>query len=146
METPYDKTHIIRKMLKLGMINRDTLARTLATCKGRRIDILRVLVNFAGMSHEDIRNFVRQHFDLPELDLTDIVLNPEVVRLVPYQVAMQHRLIPAFRISDQMHLAVSDPFDFEGIEQVRHYLGAESRIFLAPELQVIKAIYDHRVN
>lgn len=145
METPFDKTHIIQKMLELGLIDRDILTRTLATCKGREIDILKVLANFAGMTADDVRSFVREHFDLPELDLNDIALNPDVVRLVPYQVALYHRLIPAFKISNLPHLAVSDPFDLRGIAYVKEYLG-ESRIVLAPEEQVIRALSEYSEN
>jgi type IV pilus assembly protein PilB len=143
---PFDKVHVIQKMLELGLIDRDTLARILTTCKGREIDILKILANYAGMTQSDIRKFAADHFEMPEVDLNDIALNPEVVKLVPYQVAIEHRLIPAFKISKLMHIAVSDPFDFTGIDRATKYLGYQSSIFLATEDQVIRALESFQNN
>jgi type IV pilus assembly protein PilB len=137
---PLDKFQIIRKMLELGLIDRDTLTRVLLICKSRNINVLNVLANYAGMSIDEIRKFVEDHFDVPALDLEDLALNPEIVRMVPKDVAMEHQMVPAFRILSRLHLAVANPFDLDGINRIKGFVGENSDIFLAPETQVMQVI------
>ena len=138
-----DKYQIIRKMLELRLIDRDTLTRVLLICRCRNINILKVLANYAGMSIEEIRKFVEDHFDVPSLDLNDIALNPDIVRMVPKDLAMEHQMVPAFKIRDCLHLAVANPFDLEGINRIKGFIGEESHIFLAPETQVMQVIHKY---
>jgi type IV pilus assembly protein PilB len=136
----YDKAHIIRKMLEVGLVDGGTVSRVLILSRSRGIDVLRVLVNYAGMKPDEVRRFAVDHFGLITVDLNDIVLNPYVVRLVPASVALEHRMIPAFKVWSRTHLAVSNPFDFDGINRIENYTGKDSGIFLAPENQVVHAI------
>lgn len=135
-----DRVHIIKKMLETGIITRSILSQVIITCRARRIEILRVLVNYAGMTSGQVQTFFHDHFGLTTVDLDDIVLNRAVVRLVPAALAMTHRIIPAFKVMDKTHLAVADPLNLEGLKAVQEYIGKKSRIFLSSEEQVLKAI------
>lgn len=146
MQMPFDKVHIIQKMLELGLIDRAILGRVLLMCKNRNIDILKVLANYAGMSLKEIQEFAAKHFDLPVIELSDLVLNPDVVRMIPHGLARQHRLIPAFKISQKTHVAVSNPFDFAGISRLKDYIGEDSRIFISPEEQILQTIKNYESN
>jgi hypothetical protein len=141
-KAPFDKALIIRKMLEQGVIDRETLNRVLFLARSRDIDVLQVLLNYSNMTPEQIHDFAARHFNLPRLDLDDIVLNPEIAKLVPLDLALAHRLIPAFKIINRTHLAVSNPFDIDGINSVMKYLGDKSDIFLVSEEQVVRTIRD----
>jgi hypothetical protein len=137
---PFDKINIIRKMLELGLIDKETLSRVLLLAKSRNLDILQILANYSNMSLEQIQEFAIEHFDMFRIDLDDIVLNPEVVKLIPLELALAHRMIPAFRILNRTHLAVSNPFDLEGINRVKGYIGEDSGLVLVSEDQVVSTI------
>ena len=131
---------IIKKLLETGTVDRTTLSRVMSICRGNRTIVLQALANYAGMSSSQIRDFFEEHFGLYNIDLDDIVLNPEIVKLVPAEVAWNHLIVPAFRIIDKTFLAVSNPMNIDGLEEICEYTGLRCEIVLAPEEQVIKAI------
>lgn len=135
-----DRVHIIKKMLETGVISRSILSQVIITCRARRIEILEVLANYAGMTPDQTQSFFHDHFGLTTVNLDDIVINPAVARLVPSDLAMTHRIIPAFKVSDKTHLAVADPFNLKGLKDIQEYTGEKCRIFLSPEDQVENAI------
>jgi type IV pilus assembly protein PilB len=137
---PFDKALIIRKMLEQGIIDKATLNRVLFLARSRDIDVLQVLLNYSNMTPQQIQDFAAEQFNLPRLDLDDIVLNPKIANLVPLDLALAHRLIPAFKIINRTHVAVSNPFDIDGINSVMKFLGEKSDIFLVSEEQVVKTI------
>ncbi len=136
----FDRVHIIKKMLETGVISRPILSQVIITCRARKIDILKVLANYTGMSSVQAQSFFHEHFGLSAVNLDDIVINPKVASLVPTDLAMTHRIVPAFKVKDTTHLAVADPFNLEGLKDIREYTGDQSCIFLSPEDQVVKAI------
>ncbi len=136
----FDKAYIIQKMLEIGLINKQMLMRIGITCKNRNIDLLKVLINYTGMNTDQVQEFAREHLGLPRIDLEDVILNPEVVKSVPIEFEIAHKVVPAFKIVGHTHLAVSNPFDFKAMELVQDYIGKEFYIVLAPETQVIQAV------
>ena len=136
----FDRVHIIKKMLETGVISRSILSQVIITCRARKIEILEVLANYTGMTPDQVKSFFHEHFGLTIVNLDDIVINPAVARLVPTDLAMTHRIIPAFKVSDKTHLAVADPFNLTGLKDIREYTGEKCCIFLSPEDQVVNAI------
>lgn len=136
----FDRVHIIKKMLETGIISRPILSQVIITCRARKIDILKVLANYTGMTSDQAQSFFHEHFGLSAINLDDIVINPKVARLVPTDLAMTHRIVPAFQVKDRTYLAVADPFNLKGLKDIREYTGDQSCIFLSPEDQVVKAI------
>ncbi len=136
----FDRVHIIKKMLETGVISRSILSQVIITCRARKIEILKVLANYSGMTSGQTQSFFHDHFGLTKVNLDDIVINPAVARMVPVDLALTHRIIPAFKIKDKTHLAVADPFNLKGLKDIREFTGDQSRIFLSPEDQVVKAI------
>jgi type IV pilus assembly protein PilB len=132
-----DRVQIIKKMLEVGLISRPVLSQVIITCRARKIEILKVLANYAGLDSKDIHTFLEKHFGMTRIDLDDIVLNPDVVKLVPFDLARGNRMIPAFKINGRTFLAVADPFNFNGIRELQKYTGRDNDIFLASEDQVL---------
>lgn len=137
-----NRIKIIKKLLETGTVDRMTLSRVMSICRGNRAIVLQALANHAGMTSSQIRDFFEEHFGLQNIELNDFLLDPGVVKLVPFEVAWNHLIVPAFRISDKTFLAVSNPLNIEGLEEICEYIGSRCEILLSPEEQVKKAIED----
>ena len=135
-----DRIQVIRKMLELGLISRPVLSQVIITCRARNIEMLKVLANYAGLDSRGVHDFLEKHFGMTRIDLDDIVLNPEVVKLVPFDLAKENRIIPAFKVNDKIFLAVGDPFNFNGLKELQEYIGNDCGIFLAPEKQILSKL------
>lgn len=136
----FDRISIIKKLLETGTIDRATVARVMFFCKNKDSITLNVLANYSKLTSSQILDFFEKHFGIPNIDLDNIAINPEIARLLPKQIALDHGMLPAFKIIDKTHLAVSNPMDQDGIREAQKYIGERIGIFLAPEDQVIKAL------
>jgi type IV pilus assembly protein PilB len=135
-----DRIQVIRKMLEVGLISRPVLSQVIITCRARNIEILRVLANYAGLDSRGVHAFLEKYFGMTRIDLDDIVLNPEVVKLVPLDLARGNRIIPSFKVNGRIFMAVADPFNFNGIKELQKYTGNDCGIFLAPEEQILSKL------
>lgn len=135
-----DRIQVIRKMLDVGLISRPVLSHVIITCRARNIEILKVLANYAGLDSDGVHTFLEKHFGMTRIDLDDIVLNPEVVRLVPLDLIRENLMIPAFEVNGRVFLAVSDPFNFNGLKALQNHVGNDCGIFLTPEKQILNKL------
>lgn len=135
-----NRVEIFKKLRETGTIDKSAFSKVMLSRKDRNSITLKVIAAYSGMTSEQISDFFEKHFGMPNIDLNDIVINPEVANLLPLRFAMDHRILPAFKVIDKTHLAVSNPFDDDGINGIKKYLGDNFSIFLAPEDQVLKTL------
>jgi type IV pilus assembly protein PilB len=101
-------------LLSQGVVDAQQIGKATAMCKSRRIPIGEALVAL-GFANEDQvwRALARQH-KLPFVDLAaDLAkggrIRPDVVALVPPEVASEHRVVPVTLKGEKLILAVDDP-------------------------------------
>jgi len=77
------------------------------------------------------------------VDPRDCLIEPDVLRLVPEEMARKHNIVP-LRIEDgTLILAMSDPQDIYAIEDVRARTGMRIRPAHSPHLDILKALNIH---
>jgi len=88
---------------------------------------------------QQVGRLARQ-WGLKTVDLAVRVVPDEVRALVPRELAESYGLVPFSRLGDQLQVAVSDPLDVERIDSLRHLLGLDIEVYLAPATQIERAI------
>lgn len=73
-------------------------------------------------------------------DLSLFSFIEEGVQKVPYLFVKKHALIPLYEEGDEMVVALSDPYHFEVLEELRHRVKKRIREVLAPPSAIEKAI------
>jgi type IV pilus assembly protein PilB len=68
------------------------------------------------------------------------MLDPEVVRIIPQEIATSHHMVPIARIEDIVTIAVSNPFDVVTLDQLRNQTGCELRLVLSLEDSIERAL------
>ena len=69
---------------------------------------------------------------LDYVNLSEVVIPPSVVELVPESVARENAILPLAEEDGELKVIVSDPFDFETFEKLRFILNRKIEIALAP--------------
>jgi len=146
MNNPLDGVHIIKKMLEDGLITRRLLTRVILLCRKRKVDIVKVLSNYAKMSQDDIILFSTKHFELAKIDLNDIIPNPEVIKMAPLDSILSYKMIPIFQIRGTVHIVISNPFNWTGLCNMRRLFNGKCRFMIAPEFQIINVINNEIVT
>ena len=92
------------------------------------------------ISEEEIAQALSRQLGYPYIDLDQFEVYPEVINLIPAEVAKKHMVMPIHRIRSFLTLAMVDPTDLEVIEDIRFRTGLSIQPVIASESGVMNAI------
>ena len=106
------------------------LQRALAEQKGTNEKLGSILVRLNLISDEQLFAFLSKQYGIPAIQLSQLDIDGEVLKLVPSQIARKYEVLPIQRRANQLTLLVGPadqvrtrPFNFEA----REYTGLELR-------------------
>lgn len=127
-------------LVDAGVISDDDLVQALEaqrTVVGPRRRLGHVLVDLGLASERQIATAVAEQLDLRVVDLSTVAVAPDTVRLLPRSVSQRLGMVVLDRAGNRLTLAVTDPTDVVGLDDVRLHTGAtELVVTVATESQV----------
>lgn len=95
---------------------KDTLAKMKEEDNEKRFEVQLVALGYA--TEEDILETKASMWHVPYIDLKNYEIDPEVLELVPANIARQYKFFPLFRIDGTLLVAMTDPKDVTVIDKV----------------------------
>ncbi len=92
------------------------------------------------LTPRQVAALLAEELGLATVDLRAVDVPGELCRLVPRTLAERHRLVPFARNGRTLQIAVSDPFDVAGIDDLRHLLGLDIGLCVAPAEEIAETI------
>ncbi|UCE66553.1 MAG: hypothetical protein JSU85_00640 [Candidatus Zixiibacteriota bacterium] len=138
-----DKATLLKKMLEANLIDRKQVTEAISRCKKRNDDLFEYLISRLDKSSDKINRFFLDNLNYHPIILNDIVLNPDIINMVPTDLMVNHLIIPAFQVNQRVYLAVSNPLDLDGLNAVMKYTGEKSGILLSSKDHIIKALSEY---
>ena len=127
-------------LVQQGLITTDQLAIVLAEQRHNNIPLGRLLVRLGFVTETAVRDIMARTIGQEAIDLSQVVADPEALRLVPQEFARRNRILPiAFHPNDQvLTVATTEIFNVVAMDQLRAMLGAQIEIKtqLAAEAQL----------
>jgi len=90
------------------------------------------------VSPDDLAVCMGRVLNVSPINLARINISPEVVELVPRDMAHNHKVVPVSRLDNKLYLAMSDPLNVLAIDDVRRI----TKLEVAPLIASEKAIGD----
>jgi len=129
-----------RILIKMGKIRRAEVHEALEIQKERRGPIGSILVELGHITREDLNIALAAQVGMEIVDLTDIDIPPEVIALVPPQMATTYKVIPYDFDPDrnELSIAMDSPGNFHATDDLQTLLGYRVKAALgnADALQV----------
>lgn len=99
------------------------------------------LVALGYISEEVLMDFLSQQAGVPQMDVRNLVVPPEVLKLVPFRLADQFTVLPvSTREPKSLVLAMSDPSDLNAMDSARFASGLHIQPVVASHSALRKAI------
>ncbi|HOP07345.1 MAG TPA: type IV-A pilus assembly ATPase PilB [candidate division Zixibacteria bacterium] len=128
-------------LVKAGKITPEQAEQALALVKEKNETIESALVHIGAVeSEDDIAKFVGQHLKIGALRLSDIELNPEVVKLIPLDIARKFNVIAISKLNRNLLVAISDPNNIYVLDAIKFITGCTVQPVISPEKAIEKAI------
>jgi len=119
-----------------GLVTEAQLVELERRCRetGKRLG---QLIVEAGLASEiDVAQALAAQSEYPFVNLEDFKPDPEVLKLLPREIALQHGVLPIKMENGRLLVAPVDPYDLRTDEAVRSSVGVPVSIVVAPERQI----------
>ncbi len=127
-------------LVKENLLSSEQLlkAREEAASKGRRLGAQITELGF--MDENELTDFVAKQYGVPSIDLSDFQIEPDVVALVPMDVATKHNVVPVNRAGSTLILATADPSNIFALDDIKFLTGYNIQPVVASEEAIRNAI------
>ncbi len=127
-------------LIEHGLVTRDQVQEAQAQATRAGVPLKRILVQRGLMTEDDLATAVAAQSGVTTVDLSNCLVKPEVVQLVPEPLARKHGLMPIFRIGDTLTVAMEDPLNFFAIDELRLKTKCDIKTVVASETGIRRAI------
>ena len=127
-------------LVRENLLSKDQLrkARDEASMKGSRLGAEITQLGF--MDENELTDFVAKQYGVPSINLDDFEIDPEVIALVPEEVALKHTVVPVNRAGSTLILATSDPSNIFALDDIKFLTGYNIQPVVASEEGIKRAI------
>lgn len=92
-----------------------------------------ILVENGIISPQELTEVLAHQFDMPYVQLDSVEISKEAKETVPEDVVEEHNIVPVKKNGSVLTIAMSDPLDFNTLDNLRFILNCEVKCVLASE-------------
>ncbi|MBI4589906.1 MAG: type IV-A pilus assembly ATPase PilB [Candidatus Rokubacteria bacterium] len=129
-------------LVAAGLVAPTQLAEALAEQKRTGEKLGPVLVRLGLVSEEQLVKVLSSQYGIPTVTLSDITLEPELLKLVPAWIAKKYELVPVHYANGTLTLAMADPTNLSALDDMAFMTGLQVVPAIAP-LSVIRQAIEH---
>jgi type IV pilus assembly protein PilB len=121
------------------LISPEQLQRALAEQKGSADKLGTILVRLQFITEDSLVSFLSKQYAMPAITVAQVDPDPDVLKLVPEQIAKKHSVLPIKRIGNTLTLAMADPTNVFALDDVGFMTGLQIQPVVASEAAIRKA-------
>src|SRR5499426_1770174 len=130
-----------------GLVKQEELQRALAEQKGTTEKLGSVLVRLNLVKEEQLTGFLSRQYGIPSITLSQLDIDPGILRLVPAPIAKKYEVLPVKRAANTLTLAMADPTNVFALDDVAFMTNLQVLPVIASQAAIRTAIernYDSR--
>lgn len=127
-------------LLERNLLSREQLQTALTEARKQGIFLRQSLSRMNLVREEHLLDYLENELGIPRMDLSSYDSDPVLQKLVPERLARKHMLLPVFKISNILTVAMVDPLDIIALDEVKMASGCEVEAVASPESQIMGAI------
>jgi len=102
-----------------GLITESQLQEALREARQTRTRIGFALVKLGFVAEDELTRALAKQFRVPAVDLDKVKVEDKILRLIPEDVAMKHRVIPLRKVGRTLTVAMSNPTDVGALDNLK---------------------------
>ncbi|MCX5712145.1 MAG: type II secretion system protein GspE, partial [Candidatus Omnitrophica bacterium] len=106
-------------LIKKGIITQDQINKAKEEAAKTGMTTEKALEKLGFISEVDIATVYADSLGIPFIDLSDYLIDPEVIKLVPEAIANKYKTVPLFKIGNSLTVAMADPENVAALDEVR---------------------------
>ena len=127
-------------LLERGLVDEERIEEALALQQKRGRRMAQIMVDEGWLAEKDLLSCLAEQLSLPLVWLRSGVVDPDVARMLPEEVARRLGVIPMVRVRDVLCVATNDPQSMPMIETVEDLTGCRVRPILVCSDEIAEAL------
>ena len=137
---PGSGTRLGDRLVAGGLITADQLRRALIEQRGTTVKLGTMLVRLGFLTEDKLVAFLSKQYRMPSIVLSQLDIEPEVLKLIPVQLAQKHDMLPISREGNILTVAMADPTNVLAVDDVEFMTNLQVHPVVASEAAIRKAI------
>ena len=134
------KERLTDLLIKQNLLKQVDLDKALSVQKEKGGRLSEILVTMGLISENDLAICLSQSLGLPPLDLSRVKVDPQVLKIIPREVAKSYQIMPISKIGKSLTLAMADPLNIFAIDNVKALTGFEINPIIGKPRDIVSAI------
>ncbi len=139
----YAKKSVGDILLEKGVLTLEQLEQARSEEKKTGESLFRVLPRMGFITSEQLADSVADQAGFPRIELGNLLLDPEVLALVPEDLARKCQVIPVMKIGSALTCAMADPFNVRALDELVLKTGLAIEPAVSTESEIKKALDVH---
>ena len=110
---------VVDILLSKGLVKPDQIEKAKEEMKKTGFSIERTLEKLGYLTEQDIINAVAESMHVLYVDLKDYLVDSEVTKYIPEDLARKYKVVPLFKIGDVLTVAMTNPRDIIALDEIR---------------------------
>jgi len=137
------KGRLGERLIKAGLISEEKLELALKEQKRTGEFLGEVLQNLGFVTEEGISSSLAAQSGVRQVELENYLIDPEVLKLIPENIAKKYKLIPLSLEGNKLTVAMANTFDVIALDEIQKITGAYVEALSATESDISNAIEQH---
>src|SRR5437762_3371661 len=126
-----------------GLLTQAQLQKALGEQKGSTEKLGSILIKLGFINEEQLIGFLSLQYGVPSITLSQLEIDPGVLRLVPAPIAKKYELIPVRRMGNSLAVAMADPTNVFALDDIAFMTNLQVLPLVASQTAIRKAIDRH---
>jgi type IV pilus assembly protein PilB len=130
-------------LIKSGKIQPQQLEEALSLQKQEGLRLGSCLVRLGHLTESQLMEMLSQHFGVPSVDLSQMDVDPGVLKIIPADIARKYTILPVSKAGATVTLAMIDPTNVFAMDDVKFMTGYRVEPVVTSETALRAAIEEH---
>jgi len=127
-------------LVEKGLLLPEQLALAKKQAKEQNEPLRQTLIKLGMITEQELLENISDYLEIPIVDISTFNIKKETLNLVPENLAKKYMIIPLYKISNTLTIAMVDPFNLYAIDELRSKTGLNVKIVISTEKNIKKAI------
>jgi len=117
--------NIDKILLDKEVLSKEKIETAKKEADKRGVTVYESLRDMGLVSEKKMAGLVAEELNLPLVELSDYIMDNDVIKSIPEKAAREYQVIPIFKIGDSLTVAMANPTDIEAIDEIKLRSGCD---------------------
>lgn len=117
------KDRIKEILIRDKLISREDLQHALDEQKKTGEELNKILIRLKLIDEDTLTHLLSQDLGYPPISISRLKIDPELIKIIPKDIAMKYQILPISVMGDRLTLAMADPLNIFAIDNIKALTG-----------------------